>query len=59
MKYGVEIKALDAAAAYTPRVKKQQDTLLLPITSANVDRFSFFFTLGLSREPIIKDPITP
>jgi len=54
MKYGVEIKALDAAAAYTPRVKKQQDTLLLPITLPMLTDFQNSFTNRLSSKRVMK-----
>ena len=40
---------------------KKMTPTLLPITSANFDRFSIFFTIGLSSDcvMIIKDPIKP
>jgi len=33
-----------------PRESKKQDTKFLPVTSANVDRFSDSFTFGLSSD---------
>jgi len=35
-------------------MSQKQDTLLLSMTSRNVDRFSKFFTIGLSSKRVMK-----